>query len=102
MATPTTSDWRTNDDRDNHQDRLTTELTADTPAPGDHQPAGRHGAARRLDRWPTRRSPMDPDAALAELLDLVDDLIPGQNTPSSCLHRSSCASPSWSTSWTAG
>jgi len=45
---------------------------------------------------------MDPDAALAELLDLVDDLIPGQNTPSSCLHRSSCASPSWSTSWTAG
>ena len=31
MTTPTTdTDWRTNDDRDNHQDRLATELIADT------------------------------------------------------------------------
>lgn len=32
MTTPTTSDtdWRTNDDRDDHQDRLVGELAADT------------------------------------------------------------------------
>ena len=32
MTTPNTSDtdWRTHDDRDDHQDRLATELAADT------------------------------------------------------------------------